>query len=73
MDINDEPWVDANGAVALIYEKTGVKIPKSRLHKDSSSGRAPRPDGIYGTRYMYRPEKIIAYGWSLVRPLSEVA
>jgi hypothetical protein len=57
-----EPLIDTNAAIALIREKIGIPIPKSKLHKDSSLGRAPAPDAIYGVRYMYKPSKILAYG-----------
>jgi hypothetical protein len=67
MNPDDEALVTVDGAVALIHEQLGVPIPKSRLHKDSASGIAPRPDAVYGKRYLWRPEKILAYGRSLIK------
>jgi hypothetical protein len=66
-DRDSEALVTVDGAVMLIREKTGIPIPKSRLHKDSAAGIAPRPDAIYGRRYLWKPEKILAYGRSLLK------
>ena len=47
--MSDEyPLVTIDGAVALIRERTGIPIPKSRIHKDSALGIAPKPAAIYG-------------------------
>jgi hypothetical protein len=64
---DDEALLTVDGAVKLINEQLGIPIPRSRLHKDSATGRAPRPDAIYGKRYLWRPEKILAYGRSLLK------
>jgi hypothetical protein len=71
MDTNDEALVTVDGAVMLIRERLGIPIPKSRLHKDSAAGIAPRPDAIYGKRYLWRPEKILAYAQTLIKPCPE--
>jgi hypothetical protein len=68
MDTNDEALVTVDGAVMLIRERLGIPIPKSRLHKDSAAGIAPRPDAVYGKRYLWRPEKILAYAQTLIKP-----
>jgi len=68
MDHNDTALVTIDDAVTLIRERTGIPIPKSRLHKDSAAGIAPRPDAIYGRRYLWRPERILAYAQSLIKP-----
>jgi hypothetical protein len=60
--------VTVDGAVMLIRERTGIPIPKSRLHKDSALGIAPPPDAVYGRRYLWRPEKILAYARTLIKP-----
>jgi len=65
---NDEALVTIDGAVALIRERIGIPIPKSRIHKDSAAGIAPPPDAIYGRRYLWRPEKILAYAQTLIKP-----
>jgi hypothetical protein len=68
MNNDDAPLVTIDGAVMLIRERTGIPIPKSRLHKDSAAGIAPPPDAIYGRRYLWRPEKILAYAQTLIKP-----
>ena len=68
---DDNKLVTVDAAVALIRERTGIPIPKSRLHNDSASGVAPRPDAIYGRRYLWRPERILAYARTLIKPHSE--
>jgi hypothetical protein len=67
MDNNDSALVTIDGAVTLIRERTGIPVPKSRIHKDSAAGIAPRPDAVYGRRYLWRPEKILAYAESLLK------
>jgi hypothetical protein len=66
--VDDTRFVTTDDAVTLIYETTGVPIPKSRFQKDSAAGIAPRPDAIYGRLYLYRPDKILAYARKLIRP-----
>ena len=66
---DNEALVTIDGAVALIREKTGVPIPKSRFLKDSANRIAPRPDAIYGRTYLYRPAKILAYAKTLLKPV----
>jgi hypothetical protein len=68
MDHNDTALVTIDAAVMLIRERTGIPIPKSRLHKDSAAGIAPPPDAVYGRRYLWRPEKILAYAQTLIKP-----
>jgi hypothetical protein len=65
--VDDTRLVSIAGAVELIREVTGVEIPKSRIHKDSASGVAPRPDAIYGRTFLYRPSKILVYAKKLIR------
>jgi hypothetical protein len=67
MDNNDTPLITIDGAVTLIRERIGIPIPKSRIHKDSAAGIAPRPDAVYGRRYLWRPEKILAYAEGLIK------
>src|SRR5262249_1431667 len=64
---NDAPLVTIDAAVELVREKTGVPITKSRIHKDSAAGIAPPPDAVYGRRYLWRPEKILAYAQTLIK------
>jgi hypothetical protein len=64
---DNEALVTVDGAVTLINEQLGIPIPKSRLHKDSAAGRAPKPDAVYGRRYLWRPEKILAYAKTLIK------
>jgi hypothetical protein len=64
---DDQALLTVDGAVMLIRERLGIPIPKSRFHKDSAAGIAPRPDAIYGKRYLFRPEKILAYGRTLIK------
>ncbi len=59
MDNDNTPLVTIDAAVELVREKTGVPITKSRIHKDSAAGIAPRPDAIYGRRYLWRREAIL--------------
>jgi len=66
--VDDTRLVTLRDAVPLIYEQTGVFIPRSRLHKDSASGVLPPPDAIYGKTYLYRPRKLLDYARSLIRP-----
>jgi hypothetical protein len=67
-DFDDAPpLVTIDEAVKLVREKTGVPITKSRIHKDSAAGVAPPPDAVYGRRYLWRPEKILAYAQSLIK------
>jgi hypothetical protein len=66
-DRDSEALVTIDGAVTLIRERTGIPIQKSRIHKDSAAGIAPRPDAVYGRRYLWRPEKILAYAQTLIR------
>jgi hypothetical protein len=68
MNTTDKALVTIDGAVMLIRERTGIPIPKSRLHKDSAAGIAPPPDAVYGRRYLWRPEKILAYAQTLIKP-----
>ena len=70
MSTNDnEALVTVDAAVALIREQLGIPIPKSRLHRDSANGIAPRPDAVYGNRYLWKPEKILAYAKTLIKPV----
>ena len=64
---DDDKLVTVDAAVALIREQLGIPIPKSRLHRDRAAGIAPRPDAIYGNRYLWRPEKILAYARTLIK------
>jgi hypothetical protein len=64
---DNEALVTIDGAVMLIRERAGIPVPKSRIHKDCAAGIAPRPDAIYGRRYLWRPEKILAYAQTLIR------
>jgi len=64
---DNEALVTVDVAVVLIRDTLGIPIPKSRLHKDSASGVAPRPDAVYGRRYLWRPEKILAYARTLIK------
>jgi len=66
---DDDKLVTVDAAVALIREQLGIPIPKSRLHRDSSKGIAPKPDAVYGNRYLWRPDKILEYGRSLIKPV----
>jgi hypothetical protein len=68
MNTKEEALVTIDGAVNLTHEKTGIPVPKSRIHKDLAAGIAPSPDAIYGRRYLWRPERILAYAQSLIRP-----
>jgi hypothetical protein len=67
MEHNDTALVTIDGAVTLIRERTGIPVPKSRIHKDSAAGIAPPPDAVYGRRYLWRPEKILAYAQTLIK------
>jgi hypothetical protein len=67
---NDEsnlPLVTIDAAVMLVRERTGIPISRSRIHKDSARGIAPKPDAIYGRRYLWQPEKILAYAQTLIK------
>jgi hypothetical protein len=64
---DNEALVTVDGAVLLIRKTIGIPIPKSRIHKDSAAGIAPRPDAVYGRRYLWRPEKILAYARTLIK------
>jgi hypothetical protein len=68
MSNDDTALVTIDGAVMLIRERLGIPIPKSRLHKDSATGIAPKPDAVYGRRYLWKPEKILAYAQTLIKP-----
>jgi hypothetical protein len=68
MDNDNTPLVTIDAAVELVREETGVPITKSRIHKDSAAGIAPRPDAIYGRRYLWRREKILDYARGLIKP-----
>jgi hypothetical protein len=67
MDIDNTRLVTIDAAVELVRERTGVPITKSRIHKDSAAGIAPPPDAVYGRRYLWRPEKILAYAEALIK------
>jgi hypothetical protein len=73
MDNNNTRLVTIDAAVELVREKTGIPITKSRIHKDSAAGIAPPPDAVYGRRYLWRPEKILAYAQTLIKPRSSEA
>jgi hypothetical protein len=67
LTIDDARFYTIDGAVALINE-TGIPLPKSRFLKDSAAGIAPRPDAIYGKRFLYKgTAKILAYARTLVK------
>jgi hypothetical protein len=68
MSNDDTALVTIDGAVMLIRERTGIPVPKSRIRKDSAAGIAPPPDAVYGRRYLWRPEKILAYAQTLIKP-----
>jgi hypothetical protein len=68
MNTDEAALVTIDGAVKLIHEKTGVPVPKSRIHKDLAAGIAPSPDAVYGRRYLWRPEKMLAYAQRLIKP-----
>jgi hypothetical protein len=67
MSNDDTPLVTIDAAVLLVREKTGVPITKSRIHKDSARGIAPQPDAVYGRRYLWHPDKILAYAQTLIK------
>ena len=67
MSNDDTPLVTIDAAVLLVRERTGVPITKSRIHKDSARGIAPRPDATYGRRYRWHPDKILAYAQTLIK------
>jgi hypothetical protein len=73
MDNDDAPLVTIDAAVELVRQRIGVPITKSRIHKDSAAGIAPPPDAVYGRRYLWRPEKILAYAQTLIKPRQEPA
>jgi hypothetical protein len=60
--------VTIEGAVRLIHERTGIPVPKSRIHKDLAAWIAPPPDAVYGRRYLWRPERMLAYAKTLLKP-----
>jgi hypothetical protein len=66
-DATNPPLVTIDAAVMLVRERTGVPITKSRIHKDSARGIAPRPDATYGRRYLWDPEKILRYAETLIK------
>ena len=68
MNTKEAALITIDGAVNLIQEKTGIPVPKSRIHKDLAAGIASSPDAIYGRRYLWRPERMLAYAQSLIRP-----
>jgi len=68
---DSEVLITIDDAVVLIRKVLGPPIPKSRIHKDLAAGIAPRPDAIYGRRYLWRPERILAYARTLIKPHSE--
>jgi hypothetical protein len=67
MSNDDTPLVTIDAAVLLVRERTSVPITKSRIHKDSARGIAPRPDATYGRRYLWHPDKILAYAQTLIK------
>jgi len=67
MDTADTVYVTADDAVMLVREKTGIPFTRSRLHKDSMRGIAPKPAAVYGNRYLWRPEDVLRYAKTLVK------
>jgi hypothetical protein len=66
--VDSERLLTAHDAVKFVRERTGIPLTRSRLHKDSALGIAPKPDAIFGRRYLWRPEKILAYAQGLIKP-----
>jgi hypothetical protein len=66
--MSDETLLTVDTAVELIRSQFGIPITKSRIYKDTATGRAPRPDATFGNRYLWKPEAMLAYGRSLIRP-----
>jgi len=64
---DDAPLVTIDAAVELVRERTGVPITRSRIHKDSARGIAPKQAAIYGRRYLWRPAEILDYAKTLVK------
>jgi hypothetical protein len=67
--MSHEKLVALDDAVELIREETGIPITRSRIHKDSALGIAPKPAATFGRRYLWRPEDIIAYARGLIKPV----
>ena len=60
--------VSIDDAVTLIHRETGIPITRSRIHKDSMRGIAPKPTATFGRRYLWRPDEMLAYARSLIKP-----
>jgi hypothetical protein len=73
MTITNELLVGIDDAVALIREQTGIPITKSRIHKDSAKGIAPKPAATFGRRYLWHPNEMVAYARTLIKPAGAAA
>lgn len=60
--------VGIEDAVALIRTETGIPITKSRIHKDSAKGITPKPTAVFGRRYLWQPDAMVAYARTLIKP-----
>jgi hypothetical protein len=69
MTAANELLVSIDDAVALIRKETGIPITKSRIHKDSAKCVAPKPAAIFGRRYLWRPNEMVAYARTLIQPV----
>jgi hypothetical protein len=51
----------------LINQQLGIPITRSRFHKDSMNGIAPRPAAVFGRNYLYQREVVLEYAKSLLK------
>jgi hypothetical protein len=58
--------------VAFVRRQTGIPLTISRLAKDGSVGRAPRPAAVFGRQYLYREADALTYAKALIRSTEAV-
>jgi len=64
----NEILITIDDAVALIRKEVGIPITKSRIHKDSAKGIAPKPAATFGRRYLWKPDAMLSYARMLIKP-----
>jgi hypothetical protein len=56
-----------------MLNERGMPFTLSRVNKDTSFGRGPKPAAKYGPAHLYDPEEFLRYGLERVTKLTEDA
>ena len=69
MSENEQQFLHVGDVPAFLYERMGVRITQSTLHKKwmPKSGLGPKPAGRWGGKPIYRPRDVLEWAKSQIR------